>query len=354
VNRVTIPVGGCQLPVGGSDARGGAESGVARKGRRPAHGANGRSLFDRVLTLVVASVLAGCSIESTERERRVTDTTALHRTSVVLLGTGTPNAEPSRSGPAVAVIVDDTPYLVDLGPGVVRRAAAAAERGIEALRVSNLRIAFITHLHTDHTLGYPDFIFTPWVLERNVPAEVYGPGGLQTMTEHLLAAYEADVRLRREGLEPANPDGYTVNVHEIEPGLIYEDARVRVTAFPVQHGSWSQAFGFRFDTPDRSIVISGDTRPSPTIAENCQACDVLIHEVYSQAGFEGREPVWQRYHAAFHTSSHELGEIAREARPGLLVLYHQLLWDSTPGDLLAEIATVYDGPVAYGNDLDVY
>lgn len=326
---------------------------MGRKARWLPCGATGRLAVERVLTLVVTSALLGCSVESTERERRVSDAT-LERTRVVLLGTGTPNADPSRSGPAVAVVVDDTPYLVDLGPGIVRRAAAAAERGIEALRVSNLHIAFITHLHTDHTLGYPDFIFTPWVLERDVPAEVYGPSGLQAMTEHLLAAYEEDVRLRLEGLEPANPDGYKVNVHEIEPGLIYEDARVRVAAFPVQHGSWPQAFGFRFDTPDRTIVISGDTRPSATIAENCQACDVLIHEVYSQAGFERREPVWQRYHAAFHTSSHELGEIARRARPGLLVLYHQLLWGSTPEDVLAEIATVYDGPVAYGNDLDVY
>ncbi|MGD2217910.1 MAG: MBL fold metallo-hydrolase [Gemmatimonadales bacterium] len=276
------------------------------------------------------------------------------RTRVVLLGTGTPNAEPDRSGPALAIVVDDTPYLVDLGPGVVRRAAAAYQAGVEALDVKNLRFAFITHLHSDHTLGYADFIFTPWVLERDVAAEVYGPQGLRAMTDHLLAAYEEDIRVRLDGLEPANSDGYKVDVHEIEPGLVYEDENVRVTAFPVQHGSWRQSFGYRFDTPDRSIVISGDTRPSPAIAENCRGCDVLIHEVYSQAGFEAREPVWQRYHASSHTSSLELGRIAAEAQPGTLVLYHQLLWGSTPTELIEEIRQVYDGTVVYGKDLDVF
>lgn len=276
------------------------------------------------------------------------------RTQIVLLGTGTPNAEPDRWGPAVAVVVDDTPYLIDLGPGVVRRAAAAHQAGVEGLAVSKLKTAFITHLHTDHTLGYPDFIFTPWVLERGVPAEVYGPKGTQAMTDHLLAAYEEDIRVRIDGLEPANSEAYKVNVHEIEPGLIYEDENVRVTAFPVEHGGWAQAFGFRFDTPDRSIVISGDTRPMRSIVEHCRGCDVLIHEVYSQAGFERRAPQWQSYHASSHTSTLELGELAAQARPGLLVLYHQLLWGSTPEELLAEIRQVYEGRVVYGKDLDIF
>jgi ribonuclease BN (tRNA processing enzyme) len=276
------------------------------------------------------------------------------RTQIVLLGTGTPNADPDRSGPAVAIVVDDTPYLIDLGPGVVRRAAAAFRNGVEGLAASKLRYAFVTHLHTDHTLGYADFIFTPWVLERNLPAEVFGPTGLKAMTEHLLAAYEEDIRIRIDGLEPANTEGYKVNVHEIEPGVIYEDERVRVTAFPVRHGSWAQAFGFRFETPDRTIVISGDTRPSESVVENCQRCDYLIHEVYSQAGFERREPVWQTYHSSFHTSSLELGAIAARAQPGTLILYHQLLWGSTPEELLAEIGSVWKGNVAYGEDLDVF
>lgn len=313
-----------------------------------------RSALSRSFLLIISPLAACRPGGSDASDHSSTTLPRSGRTTVVLLGTGTPNAEPDRSGPAVAIVVDDTPYLIDLGPGVVRRAAAAYEAGVDGLDIPKLRFAFITHLHSDHTLGYADFIFTPWVLERDVPAEVFGPSGLQAMTDHLLAAYEEDVRVRLEGLEPANPDGYKVVVHEIEPGLIYEDEKVRVTAFLVQHGSWPRSFGYRFETPDRTVVISGDTRPSPAIAENCRGCDVLIHEVYSQAGFERRAPVWQHYHSSSHTSSIELGRIAAEARPGLLILYHQLLWGSTPAELVEEIRQVYDGEIVYGNDLDVY
>src|SRR5260370_36144979 len=112
------------------------------------------------------------------------------RTQIVLLGTGTPGADPDRSGPATAVVVNDTPYLIDFGPGVVRRAkAAVVDRGVKALEPTNLRVAFVTHLHSDHTVGYAGLIFTPWTLGRRVPLEVYGPKGIKAMTEHLLEAY---------------------------------------------------------------------------------------------------------------------------------------------------------------------
>ena len=276
------------------------------------------------------------------------------RTQVVLLGTGTPNADPERSGPALAVVVDGHPYLVDCGPGVVRRAAAAKSKGVAGLAVSKLNRVFITHLHTDHTLGLADLIFTPWVLERAEPLQVYGPSGTRAMTEHLVAAYTQDIRIRLDGLEPANTEGYKVQAHEIEPGVVYKDERVTVKAFLVDHGSWKQAFGFRFETPDRVIVVSGDTRPSPNLVEQARGADLLIHEVYSHAGFQKRVPVWRRYHAAFHTSTLELGEIAAETRPRLVVLTHQLFWGATDADLLREIATKYDGPVVSGRDLDVY
>ncbi|MGH9258410.1 MAG: MBL fold metallo-hydrolase, partial [Acidimicrobiales bacterium] len=100
-------------------------------------------------------------------------------TRAVLLGSGTPNADPDRSGPAVAIVVNGTAYLVDAGPGVVRRASAAERRGTPELAVKNLRIVFVTHLHSDHTAGLPDLIFTPWVLGRSPPLEVYGPAGIR-------------------------------------------------------------------------------------------------------------------------------------------------------------------------------
>jgi ribonuclease BN (tRNA processing enzyme) len=106
----------------------------------------------------------------------------LAATQVVILGTGTPRAEPDRSGPAVAVVYNDQAFLFDSGPGVVRRAAAAAGRlQIVALEAPRLNRVFLTHLHSDHTLGLPDLIFSPWVLGRKEPLDLYGPKGAASM-----------------------------------------------------------------------------------------------------------------------------------------------------------------------------
>jgi ribonuclease BN (tRNA processing enzyme) len=276
------------------------------------------------------------------------------RTRVVMLGTGTPNADPDRSGPAVAVVVGEHAYLVDAGPGIVRRAAAARIAGISALAADQLRIAFITHLHSDHTLGLPDLIFTPWTLERNEPLTLYGPPGIRDMTQHILAAYSADIRNRIEGAEPANTEGHKVVVHEVEPGVIYRDERVTVTAVPVAHGDWEYSFAYRFETADRVIVISGDARPSESIVGACNGCDVLVHEVYSAKRFQQRPPEWQQYHARAHTSTTQLAELASRARPKLLVLYHQLYWGATDEDLLREVRATYPGAVVSARDLGTY
>ena len=290
-----------------------------------------------------------CEAYSVERQAAVH-----HSTQIVLLGTGTPNADPDRSGPSIAIVVNDTPYLVDFGPGVVRRAAAAFRNGIKGLEAKKLNRAFVTHLHSDHTAGYPDLILTPWVLERTDPLEVFGPKGIKSMTEHLLKAYREDINIRLNGGEPSNKTGYKVIAHEIKPGIVYKDANVTVKAFPVEHGAWPDAYGFRFETADRTIVVSGDCRPSASMIENCKGCDVLIHEAYSQAGFAGRPPEWQKYHSRYHTSSRELAQLATKARPGLLVLYHQLFWGVSEEDLLKEVRAGYSGKVVSGHDLDVF
>jgi ribonuclease BN (tRNA processing enzyme) len=121
----------------------------------------------------------------------------------------------------------------------------------------------------------------------------------------------------------------------------------------VRHGSWP-AFGFKFHTPDRTIVVSGDTAPTETIVEQSRGCDVLVHEVYSTAGFRTLPPAWQRYHVQVHTSTHELADIALQTRPGLLILYHQLFWSTSEACLLYEVQERYDGPIVSGKDLDVF
>lgn len=268
-------------------------------------------------------------------------------TRVILLGTGTPNPDPQRMGPAVAVVSGERAYLVDCGPGVVRRAAQAG------LTMEQLTRAFITHLHSDHTAGYPDLIFTPAVTGRREPFEVYGPPGLRNMTAHIMKAWKQDIDTRLRGLEPSLPQAYAVRAHEGKPGEVYKDTTLRVVAFPVNHGAWKHARGYRFEVKDKVVVISGDTTYSENLIAAAKGCDILVHEVYSRKGWEKRPPEWQRYHAAFHTSAPDLGRIAAKVRPGKLVLYHELPMGEPPDQILKEIRQHYGGAVVYGNDLDV-
>ena len=285
-------------------------------------------------------------------------TPAAERARVILLGTGTPIPDPTASGPAVAVVVNGQAYLFDAGAGVVRQAEAAAQKfGIEALNATNLTRLFLTHLHSDHTLGYPDFILTPWVVGRRQPLEVYGPIGTASMTDHIRQAYAADIKIRTEGLEHLNPRALTVNVHEIaEAGRVYRDPNIDIRAIAVPHGSWPQAFGYAIDAQGRTIVISGDTAPTAAIAEACHGCDVLVHEVYSA---DWAKIVFRAngasYHRDFHTSTDELAELATKAKPKLLVLYHQLyLGPRDRVDLEKEIRRNYSGNVVSGRDLTSY
>ena len=276
-------------------------------------------------------------------------------TRVVVLGTGTPNADPDRSGPAIAIIAGGEAYLVDAGPGIVRRAALAVRvDSIQALAPERLGRVFLTHLHSDHTTGLPDLIFTPWVLGRSSPLDVYGPPGTSRMAGLLEQAYSEDIQIRLHGGEPSNKTGYAVTAHDVMPGVVYRDSNVTVTAFAVHHGQWEHAFGYRFQTRDRTIVVSGDTRPSDAVVRACNGCDVLLHEVYSAERFKARPPAWQRYHAAYHTSTDELADIATRAHPKLLVLYHQLYWGDDDAALLRQIRALYSGPVVSAHDLGVY
>jgi ribonuclease Z len=279
------------------------------------------------------------------------------QTQIIFLGTGTPNPDPAHAGSSIAIVVNNQAYLVDFGPGLVRQAAALSPRyggNIDALSVKNLTIAFLTHLHSDHTTGYPDLIFTPWVMGRDKPLEVYGPAGIQDMTKHILKAYREDIRIRLDGLEPATENGWKVNTHEIKDGIIYKDQNIEVEAFLVEHGNWENAYGFIFTTPDRKIAISGDTKPCQKLIDKCQGVDVLIHEVYSQEQLQYRTKFWQNYHPQFHTSTVELAEIANQIKPDLLLLYHQLAWGTTDEELVKEITKTYTGKVISAKDLDIF
>jgi ribonuclease BN (tRNA processing enzyme) len=279
------------------------------------------------------------------------------RTQVVLLGTGTPRPDPDRSGPATAIVVNERAYLVDAGPGIVRRAQAAFDNGIRGLAVANLTTAFVTHLHSDHTVGLPDLIFTTWVQGRKAPLRVYGPPGIEAMTSHIMQAWQADIDVRTKGLEQRSTAGLVVNAHDAKPGVVFEDENVKVTAFAVPHGDLT-AFGYRFQTPDRTIVVSGDTSPSEAMVENCRKCDVLIHEVFAEEFRPADMANWPVYRPKYHTTTGQLGEIANKAQPALLILYHRGIGpkgrEISDEQYLSEIRRTYRGKVVVAKDLDVY
>lgn len=244
-------------------------------------------------------------------------------------------------------------FLFDAGAGVMRQVNAAG------LPISGPEAVFITHLHSDHTLGYPDLILTSWIMRRTSPLQVYGPTGLRRMTQHLLAAFSEDIRIRTEGLEREVRGGYRVKVHEIREGVVYQQGGVRITAIRVPHGSWKKAYAYRIDTPHRSIVISGDTRPSKALIAASRGVDVLVHEVYLATHLKPEDrpggKFWPQYMREFHTSEVELGNIAAQAKPKLLILTHIIRFGGTDEEVLDGVRKGgFNGRVIVGKDLGRY
>jgi ribonuclease Z len=251
------------------------------------------------------------------------------------------------------VVVGTRVFLFDAGVGVMRQLSAAH------LPINGVTALFVTHLHSDHTLGLPDLILTTWVMGRTTPLAAFGPHGLKAMTDHIIAAYGEDIDVRTNGLEHQTPNGYRVDVREIDAGIVFDSGGVKVTAVPVLHGSWKEAYGYRIDTPDRSIVISGDTRPSDALVAAAQNVDVLVHEVYSQSKLapEARPggADWPEYMRFFHTSDVELGRMAALAHPRLLILTHIVRMGATDAELLAGVRSGgFTGRTVIGKDLARY
>ncbi|MDA9925314.1 MBL fold metallo-hydrolase [Gammaproteobacteria bacterium] len=275
-------------------------------------------------------------------------------TKLIVLGSGTPNPDPNRAGSAYAVVVNETPYLIDFGPGVIRRAASLSPPWggkIEAMTVKNFEHAFLTHIHSDHSAGLADLLLTPWIMGRDKKLNLYGPKGLEKMASSTLEAFEDDINYRIYGTQPSNKIGYKFNFYLLTEGLIYEDENVSVEAFTVPHGSFDDAYGFRFTTEDKVIVFSGDTGPSKTLEKFAAGADILVHEVYSNAGFLKKTKDWQLYHQGHHTSTFEVGEIASRAKPKLLLLSHILFWGSTTDEILKETQSTYKGEIKIAEDL---
>ena len=275
-------------------------------------------------------------------------------TRLILLGTaGGPTPKARSAAPANAIVVGDRIYVVDCGDGVARQLALAK------LPVTQLRAVFITHQHSDHNAGYGPLFLLAWAANLATPVDAYGPPPLVEMTERLFQAYRFDIetRMADEGRPPLAP---LIRPHEITAGgEVFKDDRVRVTAALNEHPPIQYSFAYRFDTADRSIVFSGDTRYSENVVKLARGADVLVHEVVSRQFWErpgAPQPASVVRHVlASHTDAVDVGRVATSAGVNTLVLTHYVPTEGanapTDDQWIAAVRQTFKGRIVLGKDL---
>jgi ribonuclease Z len=275
---------------------------------------------------------------------------------VTLLGTGRPDPIIERFGPATLVEAGNQALLFDCGRGASQRLWQTRTP------LSKVNALFLTHLHSDHTVGIPDFWLTGWLPtpygHRNVPLQVFGPEGTRAMMSSLKEAYSWDIRVRHDG-EGIPSSGVDVDARDITQGVVYERDGLKVTAFEVNHGDLLKpAFGYRIEYGGKSVVLSGDTRPNENLVRFAKNSDVLIHEVIAaRPELLAKSPDARRI-LGFHTSPEDAGNIFERVKPKLAVYYHVVLLTTDPSitppsllDLIPRTRTTYSGRLEIGEDL---
>ena len=266
---------------------------------------------------------------------------------VVLLGTGNPRPVMSRFGPSILVEAGEQKLLFDCGRGATQR---LYQLKIPFTAVTAL---FLTHLHSDHTVGIPDLWLTGWVMGRDTPLPVWGPEGTKAMMQHLQEAYAFDIHIRRDVDTKLPGAGVEVVAKDIEEGVVYNSAGVKVTAFLVDHGEIKPAFGYRVDYGGHSVTLSGDTRPSENLIKFAQGTDVLIHEVIDPEAFGQTvtsDSLAQRKEIIeHHTTPEQAGTVFARVKPKLAV-YSHIVPPDVP-DVIPQTRKTYTGPLEVGEDL---
>jgi len=266
---------------------------------------------------------------------------------VTLLGTGNPRPVMSRFGPSILVEAGKEKLVFDCGRGAAQR--------LDQLNIpfSEITGLFLTHLHSDHTVGIPDLWLTGWVMGRTTPLPVWGPGGTKAMMAHLQEAYAFDIHIRRDVDTKLPGAGAETIAKDITEGFVYNTAGVKVTAFLVDHGEIRPAFGYRVDYGGYSVTLSGDTRPSENLVKFAQGTDVLIHEVIDPEAFgktitsdtrSQRNAIIEH-----HTTPEQAGIIFTRIKPKLAV-YSHIVPPNVP-DLIPHTRKTYAGPLEVGEDL---
>jgi ribonuclease Z len=266
---------------------------------------------------------------------------------VTLLGTGNPRPVISRFGPSILVEAGKEKLLFDCGRGATQR--------LYQLKTPFTEITglFLTHLHSDHTVGIPDLWLTGWVMGRDTPLPVWGPKGTKAMMRHLQEAYAFDIHIRRDVDTKLPGAGATMVAKDIQQGVVYEKGGVRVTAFLVDHGEIKPAFGYRIDYGGHSVTLSGDTRPSDNLVRFAQGTDVLIHEVIDVTAFadlaKGDTSEQEKKIIGHHTTAEQAGTVFTRVKPRLAV-YSHIVPPDVP-ELFPHTRKTYSGPLVVGEDL---
>jgi len=265
-----------------------------------------------------------------------------------LLGTGCPAAVMNRFGPSTLVEAGDQKFLFDAGRGALQRLTQLD------VRWQDIQGVFLTHLHSDHVVGFPDLWLTGWLIVpgRKVPLQVRGPTGTAAMMSHLQQAFAYDVRIRTEN-DGVSPEGVALAVEEIGEGVVYDKGGVKITSFEVDHAPVKPALGYRIDYSGRSIVLSGDTRVSQNLLRHAQNVDVLVHEVFAPATLQraGVPAARAKSIVDYHTTPEQAGEVFARLKPKLAVYSHICMPSATKEDLVPGTRKTYTGPLELGEDL---
>ncbi len=268
---------------------------------------------------------------------------------VIFLGTGTPRLDIERFSQAILVESGDEKLLFDVGRGATIRMSQAN------IPIQEIDKVFLTHLHSDHTLGMPDLIMTGWVYHRTKKMKIFGPSGTKKFINNIKKAFHEDIQIRIKHPEKLQLSGLNIDVHEIEEGLVFQKNNLKVFAFSVSHGGGvKEAYGFKISNGDHTIIISGDTNFSDNLVKYAQDCDLLIHEIAFAP-----KPLIEKSKKIkglmdYHTTPEEMIKVLKLTKPRLTILTHVLAlggMELAPTLKMIQDSTENQFKIKYAHDL---
>jgi ribonuclease BN (tRNA processing enzyme) len=277
------------------------------------------------------------------------------RTRIVFLGTkGGPRVGTGASNPANLVVVNDTPFVIDCGMGVSRRLVEAA------VPLPSMKYVFITHHHSDHNLEYGNLFYNAWAAGLSTPIHSFGPKGIEAMTKAFWELNKFDVETRIDDEGRPDPRNLLVAKDLTDEGVVLQTADVKVTAFRTPHPPIVDNFAYKFETPDGTIVFSGDTAYNPKLAEFAKGADVLVHEclylpAVDRLVLKTKNGAKLKKHLLdSHTTTEDVGRIAAAAGVKVLVLSHFVPGDDplvTDDNWTEDVKKHFSGRIIVAKDL---